>query len=466
MIHHDLGHAVGERAADHCELSFLTSSRPVLPATFGQSTKRLLAGQVPPVNRVDGRRQRWHGGSVSESLPGGLLLRTARSRDLDQVGALLADRGEPADAVDHRLIVGDAEAGWDSCAVVVDGDRVVSTATLLDETLVLGDVPIPAGQVELVATDREYEGRGLVRALMGWAHARSASRGHLVQVMIGIPYFYRQFGYQYAIAIPATRAVRALPSPDGGHLVRAAGAGDIPVMAELQYAAQRGYDLRMPHSAACWRWLVAREGTTQLLAVRAGVPVATGRMTHPGDGEVVLGEIAAADQAAASALLAYAGSRAGDDGLKVTERDGSPGAAALEDWLAPPPREAACYYTRVPDVTALLEHLRPVLSARLAASGFAQDSGEIIVSFFRHHLRMAYANGKVGPVRPGGPMQAPAAAGGAGVAPDLAGSLLFGPYGLAGLAERHPDVYPGPREELMRILFPPVRADLLTFYLP
>jgi hypothetical protein len=29
----------------------------------------------------------------------------------------------------------------------------------LDETLFLGDVLIPAGQVELVATDREYEGR-------------------------------------------------------------------------------------------------------------------------------------------------------------------------------------------------------------------------------------------------------------------------------------------------------------------
>ena len=44
--------------------------------------------------------------------------------------------------------------------------------------------------------------------------------------------------------------------------------------------------------------------------------------------------------------------------------------------------------------------------------------------------------------------------------------LLFGPFGIGGLAERHPDVYPGPNEALMRALFPPVRADLLTFYLP
>jgi predicted N-acetyltransferase YhbS len=403
---------------------------------------------------------------MSQSLPGGLVLRTARPSDLDQIAALLADRGEPADAVDHRLVVEDAQAGWESCAVVADGDRVVSTATLLDETLVLDDVTIPAGQVELVATDRAYEGRGLVRALMGWAHERSASLGHLAQVMIGIPYFYRQFGYQYAIVLPQSRAVRAAPSPDGEHLVRAAGAADIPAMAELQDGAQRAYDLRMPHSPACWRWLVARDGSTQLLVERAGVPVATARLTSPDDDEVVLGEIAAADQAAARALLGHAVSKVGGDVLRVMERGGSPGGGALEAYLAPAPRQAARYYARVPDVAALLDHLRPVLSARLAASPFPKDTGEILISFFRHHVRMPYANGIVGQAQPGGPMQAPATAGGAGVAPDQAGSLLFGPEGIAGLAERHPDVYCGPNEALMRILFPPVRADLLTFYLP
>jgi predicted N-acetyltransferase YhbS len=403
---------------------------------------------------------------VSHHLPEGLLLRTARPADLDQIAALLADRGEPADAVDHRLIVEDGDAGWASCAVVVDGPRVVSTATLLDETLFLGPVPIPAGQVELVATDRAYEGRGLVRALMHWAHGRSAGRGHLAQVMIGIPYFYRQFGYQYAMVLPASRAVRAVPPPEPGHSVRTADAADIPAMAGLQDAAQRGYDLRMPHSPACWRWLVARDGSTHLLVERAGAPVATGRLTSPEDDEVVLGEVAAVDPPAAYALLAHAAALAGPGALKVAGRPGHAGAAALEDCLVPPPRQAARYYLRVADVTAMLEHLRPLLSARLAASELAQDSGEIVLSFFRHHVRLAYADSTVGPARPGGPMQAPASAGGAGIAPDLAGPLLFGPDGIAGLAERHPDVYPGPHETLLRTLFPPVRADLLTFYLP
>ncbi|MGN6793188.1 MAG: GNAT family N-acetyltransferase [Streptosporangiaceae bacterium] len=403
---------------------------------------------------------------MNQRLPEGLVLRTARPSDLDRIAALLSDRGEPADAVDHRLVVEDADAGWDSCAVVVAGERIVSTATLLDETLVLGDVPIPAGQVELVATDREYEGRGLVRALMHWAHERSASRGHLIQVMIGVPYFYRQFGYQYAITLPQSRAVLEVPPTDGEHMARGAGVADIGAMTVLQDLAQRAYDVRMPHSPACWRWLVARDGTSQLIVERAGLPVATGRITPPEDHEVVLGEIAAVDPAAAFALLAHAGSHVGVNELKVIGRGGYPAGDALEKCLELPPRQAAQYYVRVPNVTALLEHLRPVLSARLAVSEFAEQAGEVVVSFFRHHVRMAYKNGDVGKPRPGGTMQAPASVGGAGVAPDQAGSLLFGSHGIAGLAERHADVYLGPNEALMQALFPPVRADLLTFYLP
>ncbi|MEU4746137.1 GNAT family N-acetyltransferase, partial [Actinosynnema sp. NPDC023658] len=235
----------------------------------------------------------------------GLVLRTARPGDLERIGALLTDRGDPADAVDHRLVVEDPDAGWEACAVVVDGDEVVSTATLLDETLVLDGVEIPAGQVELVATDRAHEGRGSVRALMGWAHERSAARGQLVNVMLGIPYFYRQFGYTYAIPIAPTRPVTG--RPDGaGHALREATVDDIPTMTRLQDAEQARADLRMPHSPALWRWLVAREGSTEWLVERDGVPVATGRTTPPEEG-VRLAEVAAVDAAAAQALLALSG---------------------------------------------------------------------------------------------------------------------------------------------------------------
>ncbi|QSB15041.1 GNAT family N-acetyltransferase [Natronosporangium hydrolyticum] len=406
---------------------------------------------------------------IHHPLADGLVLRTAGPADLDQIAALLTDRGDQVDAVDHRLIVSDPEVGWEACAVVVDGDRVVSTASLLDEVLWLAGQPIPAGQVELVATARDYEGRGLVRALMGWAHECSAARGHLAQIMIGIPYFYRQFGYSYAIPLATGRPLTAAPPAAPGHQVHEATAAEIPAMAALQEAAQAGAQLRMPHSPSSWRWLVAHDATQQWLVTRDGAPVATGR-TGVGSAGVRLAELAATDSASAYALVAHAASLAREPAdpppVRVYERPGTVGDAALAGYLGPVADQPQRYYARVPDPAALLAQLRPVLSARLAGSEFAEASGELVLSFYRSHLRLPYQAGTVGAPILGGTMQW-VGSDGAAVPPDLLPSLLFGTDGFAGLARIHPDVSAGAHAAgLMAVLFPPVHGDLLSYYLP
>ncbi len=415
----------------------------------------------------------------SNQLPGGLLLRTAVPSDLEQIGTLLAERGEPADSVDHRLVMEDEDAGWSTCAVVVDGERVVSTATLLDEELLLA-VPgsaaplrVPAGQVELVATDREYEGRGLVRALMNWAHDRSAARGHVVQVMIGIPYFYRLFGYSYAIDIAPRRNLRTplagAPSSGGLCTVRPATHADLPAMTALQAEAQQVSDLRMPHSAACWRWLLSRDGSTSWVVERDGAVVATGRTTPPEEG-VLLAEVAATDRDATLALFEHADALAGTVGderepVRIAHRPGTVVGGLVEELCEPASPEPEQYYVRVPDDVRLLEHLRPLLQGRLDAAGIVPDV-DVVVSTFRRHVRIPVFDGRLGPAEGGGTMQAPGTAGGAGVAPDQLGPMLFGPHGIVGLSHRHPDVYPGRHHDLMAALFTPLTSDLLTFYLP
>lgn len=399
------------------------------------------------------------------ALCGGLRLRTVVPADLDQVRRLLAERGDPADAVDLDLVVNDPDEGLASCAVVVDGDRVVSTATLLQETVWVGDVAVPAGQVELVATDRDYEGRGLVRALMAWAHECSRQRGDLLQVMIGIPYFYRQFGYAYAVPMHHWRGLaRSVPDADPTVTVRAATPADVPALQRLEDMAQARADVRMPHSAACWRWLLARDGSTHLVAERDGAVVATGRSTPPDEG-VAVGELAADDDAAALAVVASAAAAGGGE-LHVQERPGTVAGDAVEPFLAPPDGRPEWYYARVERVAPLLEHLAPVLVSRLHDAGLGDRTHNVLVSSFREHLRFTTGPDGMGPVTEGGPLQAPGSAGGSGIPPDAWPSLVLGPYGAAGLAERLPDCYLGRQAELMAALFPPLTADLLTFYLP
>jgi predicted N-acetyltransferase YhbS len=401
-------------------------------------------------------------------LPGGLLLRPSTPADDEQVGALLAARGDADDAVDHGLVVQDPDAGHAACAVVVDGDRVVSTALLLDEQVRVGHgagaVTLPAGQVELVATDRAYEGRGLVRALMAWAHRRSAERGHRLGVMIGIPYFYRQFGYEYAVAIPPAPTLTGIPDAPGSGILRAPTAADLPALTRLQDAVQAHADVAVPHSAPRWRWLLARDGATLWVVERDGGVVATGRPADPADG-LLLAEAAAADPAAAADLVAGIARTAGTDGLAVQRRRGHVDDVCAP-WYGEDVDRADQYYVRLPDPATVLDALRPTLWQRHVAAGVDRGGRDLVLSTFRRHYRLPVLDDGFGQVQVGGPMQPPGAVGGVGCAPDQLAAVLLGPHGVRGLARLRPDVYCGADPEWYDALFPPVTSDLLMFYLP
>jgi GNAT superfamily N-acetyltransferase len=397
---------------------------------------------------------------MDTELPDGLVLRTAGPADLPGASRLLAARGEPADAVDLELVVG--TTGGDGVAVVVDGDRVVCTLTLLDEVVHIGRVAVPTGQVELVATDPEHEGRGLTRALMAWAHDRSRERGHLLQVMVGIPYFYRQFGYEYVAPIPAWRRLDGVPHAADDVEVRPATPADIPAMAALQLEAQAAADVRMGHSEECWQWLVERDGSEQWIAERNGTPVGVSR-TQPQDEPDAVAELAAIDDAAAHALLAHAAARTGQP-LEV--RHGAPTPPGVEALLAAPTDLPDWFYGRVDRLGPLLAHLAPVLVERLEAAGLAGQQHEVLLSTWRRHLRFTIGPAGFRLVSEGGPEQAPISKGGSGVPPDAVASLLLGPHGALQLEQRLPDFLLGDQRVLMAALFPPVVADLSTFYVP
>lgn len=378
-------------------------------------------------------------------------IRTARPEDVDQVEKVIVARMDAADGVDARLLMTDPDAGCDWVGVAADQGRIVSTLTLMDETFTLCGLDIPAGQIEQVATDTEYEGRGLVRRLVDWAHDRSAARGHLVQMVFGAPYFYRQFGYSYSLPVKQGRPLVQKPEPVAGHTIREATEADIPALDRLQALAQHDADLHMGHTTPCWRWLIQRTGSTTWVVERGDDIVSTGRSTPPGEDEVALGEIAGVDDDAVKALVALTNPDV------VGERH-----PALEEYLGPRFDGREEYLLRLPDVPKLFEHLRPVFTKRLQG----QEPTDVLLGFYRTHVRFRWDGTEIGPYEWGGVMQAPGEYGGAGIAPDVLAPLLFGPRGMDGLRRWHPDVYPGAHKDLMFALFPPVTSDLLTFYLP
>jgi len=95
--------------------------------------------------------------------------------------------------------------------------KIVSTMCLIPQTWTYSGIPFEVGRPEAVGTDPDYRRRGLIRAQFEVLHAKSEAMGHLVQSITGIPWYYRQFGYEYALDM------------DGGQLTYAT---NIPALKE------------------------------------------------------------------------------------------------------------------------------------------------------------------------------------------------------------------------------------------
>jgi predicted N-acetyltransferase YhbS len=391
-------------------------------------------------------------------------VRTAVADDEEQIVALQCERnGADCDAPLRELLRRPG-VGPDRFAVAVEDGRVVSSLCLIPERFRIGGVSFGVGQVEYVATASTHERRGLVRSLMDVAHRWSREDGHLAEVIAGIRYFYRRFGYEYAAPFPRVWLPGPPPATPSGFTVRPATAADAEVIVELQRAAVDGVALACLGGDVAWwrrrlagelepRWYVAED--------RGGVGgVASIGHGPPGVPDVALLGAPAVGRQGAEALAALAAL------LQEAAKTGrTPAVQArphidplVSPWSTLHPRQYSLY-VRIGDPIAFLDHLRPALTDRLRASSFASIDGDLLVGFYERSALLTFARGEVTGVaaRPGA--QEPERDG-IGIPPDVVATLLFGKHAVAGLAARYEDVALGDHADLAGTLFPALKSDL------
>ena len=389
-------------------------------------------------------------------------VRRATDGDIEQIVALQVDRNGAEWEPMVRALFAHPDVGPGCFTVAADGDRVVSSLCLLSVELRVGGVPVPVGQPEFVATAAGHEHRGLVRAQMDVVHRWSARRGDLAQVITGIPYFYRRFGYEYAIPFPRARLVTpgtTMSMPEGWS-VRRAEPDDAPAIVRLHARALADVPLAATRETEWWRWsLGVDDPAPSHVAEKDGEVHGTAGIGHgaPGvyDAATTVRAVAYDALDAFNAFLADAATRGKPVAVEERGRQTEPVAAISQ-------RHPAHYalYVRVADPVVLLDRLRPVLSERLAASPRAVTSGRLLLSSYSSSIVLTYERGEVVSVEAGPPVQDPVRQGGAGVPPDLIATLVFGRYGATALAARYDDVRLGPLADLMETLFPRLDADV------
>lgn len=433
---------------------------------------------------------------LPRDLGDGLVLRFATTADIEAVTALnerVFGDGQPlpaiAAATRDLMAPEHPTCGAGNFTLVEDtrSGQPVSTLCLIPQTWTYAGIPIEMGRPELVATDQAYRRRGLVRHQMEVIHARSAALGHLVQGITGISWYYRQFGYEYAMDLGGGRIVDLTSVPvlaDGqaeAYRLRPMTEDDIPFAAPL-YARDCALSLvACPRPDWFWRTLLSgyapeswERRPFHVIEDGDGRPVGyVGPSRDCWGGLVPVVELAVVDGQSMRAVLpavlrwlkGFAEQIAQERSRPMQSlyfnfgRIAHPAYAAMPELLHRT-RDPYAWYIRVPDLPAFLRHIAPVLEARLARSVVAGYTGTLSISEHVSGLRVVFEQGRLVSAEPWQPAYDQESA---HFPPGVILQMIFGRSGLAELRRFYPDGWADDEAAVvLDALFPPQPSCMIA----
>jgi predicted N-acetyltransferase YhbS len=397
-------------------------------------------------------------------------LRSVRDeRDVERyVAAIASVNGETESLMADRVLRHRPEARYDDFFLVEDPrtGQVVSTTGLLPWRCRYGDVVLDVAMLEMVGTDPAYRHRGLIRAQIERFHHRVSAHGYDLSIIQGIPYYYRQYGYAYALdhwAYDSLPAWRIPDRPDGSssrYRLRPATVDDAAVLTRLYQDATAGLQLYSLRDAAYWRYLLEWAG----LAVRVVEDSDEGRVAgyiYSLEGEegrrITVPESQVASYEAGMAVLRQLkAERAGEIRL------GGPGSAPLARIgrsLGSTARPGYQWLLRITDVARYLRKIGPVLERRVAASDCAGLTADLCINLYRQAYVLHFQAGKLIQVERAGFVDASMGAGGGdlNIPPDAFVRLVLGYRELDELRDAWPDIrVVDESRHVLDVLFPRV----------
>ena len=416
----------------------------------------------------DGLVLRWSTADDTENIAQ-LVSMVFRSKEDDPPNEHLANRVRLLMRGDHPVM------GPGDYAVVEDtrkeGNPLVAAVCLMRMEVEYEGIPLRMGRPEIVATNPTYRRRGLIRALFEIIHARSEAEGHLMQGITGIPYFYRQFGYEYALDLGGRRVtyLSLIPKAKEGetepYMLREATVEDIPLLSKL-YNSRRAESIIWTNiSEYHWRYLFEgwkenperdREGICFLIVDASGKAIGYvmcptirwGRRYHvdslefePGTNlQAVMPSLLRALQAYGQQVPTYKPDTEPMSEISFDLWRHHPAYDVLGKDLAPFEEPPYAWYIRVPDVPTFIRHITLALEKRLANSPVSGYSGELKLDFYRGGLRIVLEHGHLTTVEHW-PVPIYDSNAGAGFPALVFLQLLFGHRSLDELRRIFPDVW-------------------------
>jgi GNAT superfamily N-acetyltransferase len=361
--------------------------------------------------------------NIPRDLGDGLTLRVvesdAQAEEVIAINAAIhgADAG---DVVRHWFFHGHPTMAREDWLFIEDQEtcRAVSTLSLMSTTWSYGGHPLPVAELGFVATHPDYRRRGLQRVLSDAFDEMASSFGFNLAAIEGIPGFYGQFGYEYAVPLMGGFNLDYDRIPDGptlleaygrytggGYAFRRATPGDVNMLQRLYDASIVDLDIAAPRSRELWTYqLSVPESITFYPPVtvieHGGRFVGYVRWTDD-DWEDRLRIVELAVDAGPGAhervlmALRFArdrGRAASKRGLKLQLPEHHP-AVTIARTLIGVDMGYYGWQMKVLDPAGFMRTVQPALEARLARSALAGYSGSLVFQLYRARLALCFVDG-------------------------------------------------------------------------
>ena len=358
-----------------------------------------------------------------------LILRFARPEDVDALAEFNARIFED-EGVGHGirgLMSGRHPTVKASDFTVVEDtctNKIVSSMTLISQTWAYRGIPFKFGRPEVVVTEPEYRRRGLVRKQFEVIHALSASRRELIQGITGIPWYYRQFGYEMAMDVDGGRGVAGVHLPklkDGDsetYMLRPAVDDDHAFIREVYDLASRRqpfaslrseaewdyeFNGRSKKDFACRKWLIIETTVRERLGYVQYYPWIEGNALYIVQMELKSG---VGYLNLMPSVLRGLWKIVQTTPLSENRQNQELKTLRLELGRAHPSyyallgnkihgHEPYGLYIRVPDLVAFLRQIQPALEKNLVGTVAESYNGELKLNYYRSGVQLKFNDGKI-----------------------------------------------------------------------
>jgi predicted acetyltransferase len=282
---------------------------------------------------------------------------------------------------------------------------IVAALNLIPSKWTIGGILLKVAELGCVATLPKYRHKGLQRMLMEEYHKQVLKQEYDLSAIEGIPNYYRQFGYEYALPLLEETRIRLdqIPDYESRHTIRPFTSDDVPKAMRLLDHTQRKLYVHTVRERDIWKMqqetkMISEYEYEGYAVEEDGKMIAYFRISeNPAEKQLFLREITDVDQTTAQSTLRFLKGEGKKRKLETLAAMISYHEPFTEQVVAIGGTKQTPYawQMRVTDYVKMFRKLTPLLEKRLASSTFCRLTEKVNFNFYQYTIQLTIEDGKI-----------------------------------------------------------------------